>query len=182
MSRQQKTWWIVIFLSGILLAQLSGDAYMTDNPLSTYHLSNLVAQTQDQRELFVTILWERGKFFGLLSLLCASAFRRWMDKVVPVLLGLGLGIYSGVCLACQGFWGIGLFFCSMFPHGMVYLFVIYLILHKKKPVQYSGKRYMFTEIVSVLFIVIMILTGCCLETTVGSCLLKKYLQLLLGAV
>jgi hypothetical protein len=182
LSGTGKTWWIVIFLSGILLAQLCGETYMTDNPLSTYHLNNFVMQTPDRRELLVTILWERGKLFAVLSLLCVSACRRWMDKVVPVLLILALGLYGGVCLACQGFGGIGIFFFSIFPHGLVYLFAIYLILHKKKPVQYSGKRYVLTEIVSVFFILAMILAGCFLEATIGNFLLKHFLLTFIPAV
>jgi hypothetical protein len=180
-SGQPKTWWIVIFLSGVLLALLFGEEYLTDNPLSTYHLNNFVARTSDNRAQFAAILWERGKLFGILFLLCVSTCRRWMDKVIPVLLVFSLGIYGGMCLACQGLVGIGLFFCSLLPQGPVYLFVIYLVLHKKKPIQYSGKRYILTEIVSVFFLLALILTGCFLEATAGNYLLKQYLLLFIGA-
>jgi hypothetical protein len=181
MSGQQKMWWIVIFLSGILLALLFGEEYMTENPLSTYHLNNFVARTSDNTVQFAEILWERGKLFGILFLLCVSTRRRWMGKVIPAVLVFSLGIYGGICLACQGLAGIGIFFFSLLPQGPVYLFAVYLVLHKKKPIQYSGKRYILTEIVSVFFLLALILTGCFLEATVGNYLLKQYLLLFIGA-
>jgi hypothetical protein len=59
---------------------------------------------------------------------------------------------------------------------------MYLILHKKKPIQYSGKRYILTEIVSVFFLLALILAGCFLEATAGNYLLKQYLLLFIPAI
>jgi hypothetical protein len=181
MPAQRRNWGIVFFLSGILLALLSGDGYMADNPLSTYHLNNFVTQTSNPGELFITILWERGKLFFFLMLLCTGIGRRWMDKAAPVLLAVALGIYGGICLSCQGIWGVGIFLFTLFPHAGVYGFVLYLMLHKKKPIQYSGKRYILTEIVSVFVMLVLIAAGCLLEATAGSWLLRHYLMVFISA-
>jgi hypothetical protein len=114
--------------------------------------------------------------------MCQGACRRFLEKALPVLLVILLGLYAGVCLACQGTWGAGIFFFSVFPHGALYLFAIKLILHKKKPVQYSGTRYMFSEFASVFVIVALVVAGCLLEATAGSFLLKNYILAFISAI
>jgi hypothetical protein len=181
-SKQQKTWGIVLFLAGILFALTVGDFDAADSLLGTANLRSLSVRAVDGRELFLTLLWERGRLFFLLLLLCQGTCRRFAEKAVPVLLVILLGLYAGVCLACQGIWGAGLFFFSVFPHGIVYLLALNMVLHKKKPVQYSGTRYMFTEVASVFVIIAIVAAGCLLEATAGSFLLKNYLLAFISAI
>ena len=181
-SKNRKSWWIVLFLAGVLLAQLLGSTYLTETLLGADHLTNFAGQPLDPEELFFPILWKRGKLFFLIFLLCLTSFRRVVSKCLPVILLFVLGFYAGLCLACQGILGIGICFLSVFPHGVIYIFVLYLILHMKKPIQYSGKRYILTEFVSVLFVLLLFVAGCLLEATVGSFLLKHYLLAFISAI
>jgi hypothetical protein len=182
LPKQKRAWGTVLFLAGILLALVTADSDTAGSLLGTGYLRTFATQTIDRRELFLTLLWERGRLVVILLLLCTGVCRCWMDKVIPALLCLLLGMYGGICLACQGLWGIGLFFLSGFPHGFLYLPGLYLLLHRKKPVQYSGKRYLFTEIVSVFMIAALFLSGCMLEAFVSSYLLQHYLLAFISAI
>lgn len=176
------TWYIVLFLLGILLAQLLGNSYLAENLLDTYHLENYAKLQIDTDKLFGVILWKRGKLFFFLFLLGLTSFRKVTNKLLPIFFLLAVGFYAGLCLACQGVFGVGIFFLSLFPHWICYGIDLYLMLHRKKPIQYSGKRYILTEIVSVLFMVLLLVAGCLLEATVGNFLLKGYLFAFISAI
>lgn len=177
-----KTWWLVVFLAGILLAQLFGNWYATDNLLDAYHLTHFAGQGWDWKELFWSIVWTRGRFFFVLFLLCATSFRQILIKALPPVLLFLIGVYAGVCLYSQGILGIGIFFFSIFPHYAIYLVLFFMILHKKKPIQYSGKRYVFAEIASVFFLVLIFLAGCLIEAAAGNFLLRHYLLAFISAI
>ena len=51
-AKRIKTWWLVVFLAGILLAQLLGSCYSTDNLLDAYHLNYFAGQKWNWKELF----------------------------------------------------------------------------------------------------------------------------------
>lgn len=150
--------------------------------LGDYQLRKYINSEQNFWELFETIIWERSKQFFVVFLLGTLAFRKWSIRLVPPILLLGLGAYAGLCISCQGFMGLGLFFLSLFPQLILYCLVIYVLLHKKKPIHYSGKRYILTEMVSVFLLFILILLGCFLEATVSNFLLKNYLLAFISAI
>lgn len=181
-ARCIKIWWLVVFLAGILLAQLLGSLYAADNLLDAYHLTHFAGQDWDWKELFWSIAWARGSFFFVLFLLCEASFRNLLIKMLPPVLLFLIGAYAGVCLYSQGIVGTGIFFFSIFPHYAIYLILFFWLLHKKKPIQYSGRRYVFAEIVSVFFFTLLFLAGCLIEATAGSFLLRHYLLAFISAI
>ncbi len=181
-AKRIRTWWLVVFLAGILLAQLLGSCYFTDNLLDAYHLNYFAGQKWNWKELFWSIVWTRGRFFFILFILCLTSFRQLLIKVLPPVLLFLIGIYAGACLYSQGILGAGIFFFSIFPHYAIYLVLLILILHKKKPIQYSGKRYVFAEIASVFFLILIFAAGCLIEAVAGSFLLRNYLLAFISAI
>ena len=181
-SAKMRYWWMVLFLLGIFLTQLFAAKIELNNILDDYHLRNYANADMDWVEVFGVILWSRGKIFLMLFLLSMTTLRSKLVKILPPLLMFVFGTYLGMCFVSQGLFGIGICLLSLFPHGAIYLILIYTVLHKKKPIQYSGKRYFFAELLSVFITICLFILGCLTEATVGNFLLKNYLLAFISAI
>ena len=76
----------------------------------------------------------------------------------------------------MGIAGVGVFVLSVSPQWLLYVLLMLLLLRKKKPVQYCGKRYVLTQIVTVFFYLLLLGLGCLLEATVSNQLLKWWVR------
>ena len=162
------------FLAGVLCACLFGyDYFSTYGFLNEYHVKTFAEAALDVSTLLGSIVWERGKFFIVLWLIAYTPAR----KLAPLILRCGLfftgGVFAGACMINMGIYGLVVFLGSWFPHGILYLLAIVLILRRDVHLSYGGTRPVGKRVLFTVSIISLILLGCLSEATVGTWILQQ---------
>lgn len=161
-------------MAGVLCACLFGYEYFSNYGfLNEYHMRAFAETKLDFPTLLGNIVWERGKLVFLIWVLSYTPAR----KVAPLLLRCGLfftaGIFAGACMINMGLYGLLVFFGSWFPHGIIYLVVIVLILQREVHPGYGGKNSIAKRVVFAVSVLSALLLGCFAEATVGTWILQS---------
>lgn len=177
---KKRIWiWLLFFLAGVLLAELLGKEFFTTYGfLSEYHLKNYASAKLELPDLFWNVLWERGKLFLLIALICATPARKLLPPVGKGIACFVLGLFAAADIILLGGWGILLFVCALLPHGIFYLGSILLIYGMKPSYACDGKRKNARFFLQILLIWTLFAAGCLLETTAGTWLQQNLLKLI----
>lgn len=166
----------ILLIAGIFGAQLFGTEFLrTYGFLNEYNLRAFARADLDKLNLFWNILWARGKLFLLLVILASTPARKWLLSGLEGILAFLIGFYGAACVICEGALGIGIFFLSLFPHGLLYGAAFFGFLHIERPVFYSKKKHVLSYILAIAIVLLLLVIGCILETGVGSVLLQRLL-------
>ena len=160
-------------VAGVLCACFFGyDYFATYGFLSEYHMQSFAGADLDSKALLANIIWERGKFFLLLSIAAMTPVK----KIIPLVLRCGIcftaGIFLAACMLNMGVAGFAFFICSWFPHGVLYLIAIILILHVDIHSLYNRKNLLLKRVALYSGVVSAILLGCVFESVLGVRLLR----------
>ncbi len=167
---------VILLLAGIFAAQLFGTEFLrTYGFLNEYNLQTYAKADLDKLALFWNVLWARGKLFLLLVLLSSTPAKKWLLSGLEIAAAFLTGFYGTACVVCEGALGIGLFFLSLFPHGLLYAAAFVGFLRIERPLMYGRKKHIFSYILANVIVLLLLLTGCILETGVGSVLLQRLL-------
>lgn len=174
----KKKYWMIIcaFLSGVLLVELSGMQLKGTLSFDAYFWNHFVNQSVSWKDLFLLVLWNRVRLFAGIALIASTRLKELLRRVWAGILFFFAGCYSAICILHMGLAGVGVFVLSVFPQWFLYVLLMFLLLHKKKPVQYGGKRYVLTQIVTVFLFLMLLGIGCLLEATVSNQLLKWWVR------
>lgn len=161
-------------MAGVLCACLFGYEYFsTYGFLNEYHVKTFAETALDIPTLLGSIVWERGKLFLIIWLVAYTPARR----IAPILLRCGIfftaGVFAGACMINMGIYGLVVFVGSWFPHGIIYLAVIALILQRDARLGYHGKNPVARRILYTLCVLSLILLGCFAEATAGTYILQR---------
>lgn len=157
----------ILFAAGIFGAQLFGTEFLrTYGFLNEYHLQAFAQAELDRKDLFFNILWARGKLFLLLVLLASTPAKKWLLLLLEGLTAFLTGFYGAVCVICEGALGIGFFFLSLFPHGLLYGAAFFGFLRIERPLFYGKKKHMLSYLLANAVVLLLLAAGCMLETGV----------------
>ncbi len=121
--------------------------------------------------LLISSICHHGKYYALLWLLSTSRFAYIYPTVFTVYTGVRNGFLMLYFMCASGFYGLALYFVSLFPHAFLfvplYIYSFYLIRKEKAP------RH---RVLIILLLICMYGAGCYMETRVNlplmSCMLS----------
>jgi len=168
------------FVAGILCACFFGYEYFsTYGFLNEYHMQSFANAELNIPVLLGNIIWERGKFFLIIFLVACTPGK----KIAPLILRCGIcftsGIFLAACTLNMGVGGILFFVVSWFPHGILYLLALIVIFCVDPHRFYNRRNPVLKKIALYASIVVMILLGCCVETVIGTRLLRWSIRLII---
>lgn len=158
--------------------------------MMTYHnviFADIVREKIDQTELFIYILGKNLKEFAVFWLLSITILGIPYIIFKILAFGFSTGFFISAIAIQYGLKGIILVLAYKFPHGIIYLPIIILCIHKgynlTRSIYYDSRDYMGTILRQVksyfilwLFLAVLLLLGSFLEAYVGSFVLKKTLE------
>lgn len=169
---------ICFFVAGILCACLFGyDYFSTYGFINEYHAKNFAEADLDSVLLIGSVLWERGKFFLALWLLTYTPIRNIVPLVLRIFLFFTMGMFVGACMINIGLFGIVIAFGTWFPHGVIYLIAIVLILNRERFSFYGGRRQRLQKGIYILGTISLLITGCILEAITGTWILQRLFRM-----
>lgn len=181
--RNENTGFVILFLAGFALGILivyGGQNYLLENTefLSTITISGMKYLEVDKGLLFFYCLRQR---LGIVSVLVlASAAGLAMAAVCAVLLwsGFSAGVMLSVLSARHGIRGILLFVGGTLPQILIYvpafLFLFSWCMHLKRR---DGQGDSVGKGKTFLIILVVVITGCLIESYVNPWVLKFFLKL-----
>lgn len=172
--RKEITLGACFVMAGVLCACLFGYEYFsTYGFLNEYHMRAFADMRLDRAALLGNIVWQRGKFIFLIWMVAYTPARRIAPLLLRCLLFFTGGIFAGACMVNMGIFGLAVFLLSWFPHGIIYLFVIMLILRRDMHVNYAGKNVLAKRLFYTISVLSLLLLGCFAEATVGTWILQS---------
>lgn len=119
------------------------------------------------KELFWSLLYERGKMFLFLAMLSMTPFR---TKILPILVGFfvfGFGFFFMTCILELGIAGVVVGVATIFPQMILYGIAIFIMYQKKQLRAYRQQERMTLQFASWFGILLLFVTGCILECMIG---------------
>lgn len=172
---------ILLYLAGLLIGYLCGQLFRNSLYLpvkDTYEgLLAGISTTEIQFfPLFLLCLKQQCKNF--LLLLFFSCTNVWLFYLSGYLLYRGFtgGLLLLFCTMLHGISGIWGFFCFLMPQALLYIPVYLCLIHKLHSTRDGNQKGIpfLHEIPSILLLLLFLLAGCILESTLNLPLLRWY--------
>jgi len=160
---------VVIFLCGIICADLCIENLVYSNALldieiyEGYANANLVF-----KDVFWNVCYERAKLVIILILLCFTPVKEKIAVALVCIYSFAWGFYFMSCMAELGMAGVVVGVGSVLPHGLFYAGIIVLLLIKKNRYSYHQRDGVALNTVTYIAIVMMFVTGCVIESLMGT--------------
>lgn len=160
---------LILFVCGIISAdvciEVIGDSTVLLN-LDTYtQYANANLAFDD---VFWGVLYERVKLFSILIILCFTPIKEHISSVLICLFSFIWGFFLMTCIQGLGVAGIVLGIASVIPHGFLYGGIIIMLLQKNRRYNYHIRDKIVKNIGMILFMVLLFVTGCVIESLVST--------------
>ena len=151
--------------------------------------AEIVREKINYTDLFIYILGVNFREFIVFWLLSVTILGIPYIVIKVIAFGFSAGFFISAIAMQYGFKGILLILTYKFPHGVIYLPIVILCIHKgyslSKSIYYENRDFMGTilrqiksYLLFLLFLSVLLVLGSFLEAYVGSFLLKKTLELI----
>lgn len=160
---------LILFVCGMVSADLSITALKDQNIVMTLERFTTYAYNDMLfKDVFWGVLYERGKLLAILLLILFTPLREKLPMVLVCVFSFMWGYFLMSCIVSLGMVGIVVGITSVIPHGILY-FIVFMLLSQRR----QGKRYIQREqvgksIVTYGLILVLFVTGCILETVMGT--------------
>ena len=160
---------IIVFICGVLsadvcLKQVEDSAVVVGRDVyEQYATAKLTF-----KHVFWNILYERIKLFGVLLLLCFTPIKEKIGMIFAPIFSFIWGFFLMSSIVELGFAGLIVGLASVIPHGILYGGSIWLMLRGNKTRTYLAREKMMINMASYKGIIILFITGCILESVIGS--------------
>lgn len=158
----------LLFVSGIIAADIcvqelqGNDIVMNLDVFKSYAYSKVVF-----KDVVWNILYERGKLFICLLILCITPLREKMPVLFMSVFSFCFGFFLMSCVLAVGFVGIVVAFASVLPHGLLYVGVFALLYRNHSAGGYRQMEKIPQRIATYLFMLLLFITGCVMECVMG---------------
>ena len=119
------------------------------------------------KELFWSLLYERGKLLLLLAIISITPLR---NKGLPVLIGVfifGFGFFFMSCILELGIAGVVVGLATIFPQMVLYGIAIFIMYQKRQLRTYRQQERITLQFASWFGILLLFVSGCILECMMG---------------
>lgn len=160
---------IILFICGVLsadvcLKQIEDSAVVVGRDVYEQYANAKL----EFKNVFWSILYERIKLFGVLLLLCFTPIKEKIGVILALIFSFTWGFFLMSSIIELGFAGLVVGLASVIPHGILYCGSIWLMLRKNQTRTYLAREKMMINIASYIGIILLFITGCILESLVGS--------------
>ena len=120
------------------------------------------------KNVFWNVLYERIKLFVVLFILCFTPIKEKIGVVLAAIFSFVWGFFLMSSIIELGFVGLIVGLASVLPHGILYCGSIWLMLRKNRTRSYLVREKMMINMASYIGVVLLFITGCILESVMGS--------------
>ena len=160
---------IIIFICGILSADVCLNQIRDSKVLIGLEFYKEYANAQLAfKDVFWNILYERMKLFGALLLLCFTPIKEKMGSILAPIFSFVWGFFLMSCIIELGIAGLIVGLASVIPHGFLYGGVIWMVLGRRRTRSYHTRDRIALNILSYIFVLLLFITGCVMESLVGT--------------
>ena len=160
---------IILFVCGIISADICIETIKGRDVL--LNIDTYIGYANAQllfKDVFWNILYERIKLFALLILLCCTPIKERILILLISLFSFVWGYYIMICVAELQMAGVVLGIASVLPHGLLYAGVLFLLFRRRMLRSYHVKDRMLLSIGVYLFMLLLFVTGCVMESLVST--------------
>jgi len=160
---------IIFFVCGFISADLCIEELQKNDVLLQLEVYKEFANAKLLfRDIFWNILYERIKLFGVIILLCFTPLK---DKLFPVFLSIFSfvwGFFFMNTITELGVAGVVVSLGAVLPQGLFYMGVFSIILKERSERKYRYKNQVVRMITMILFVVLLFITGCVIESLMST--------------
>lgn len=120
------------------------------------------------KDLFWNLVYERGKLFAIVILLCFTPLKERLGFMMLPLFSFIWGFFLMSCIMELGVAGLVVGLASVLPHGILYGAAIWMISSGNKNRIYYRKSNPMMKAGTYLFIILLFVTGCIIESLIGT--------------
>ncbi len=160
---------ILFFICGFVSADLCVEELKESNALLQLEVYEGYANAKLAfKDIFWNIFYERSKLFGIIILLCFTPLREKLSVILFSIFSFIWGFFFMSCIVELGVAGVVVALVSVLPHGIMYAGVVSMILRKHKLRSFHQRDRMLMNVGTYIFLVLLFITGCVVESLVGT--------------
>lgn len=160
---------IIIFICGILSADVCIEQIQESDILVDIDYYKEYANAKLAfKDVFWNILYERIKLFCVLLLLCFTPLKEKIGAILAPVFSFIWGFFLMSCIVELGIAGLVVGLASVIPHGILYGGAIWIVLSKRRTRSYHMKDRIPLNIATYLFMILLFITACVVESLVGT--------------
>lgn len=133
-----------------------------------------LSQIHSFKSVIGGVLWERVKLFVQIAFVWFLVKKPIVKNVILGGCFFTLGIYLMECIMLYGASGVGVCAISIFPHALCYALVFYFLFQMEPKNVYVMKKERAKRALSFLILLLLLMVGCFLESTVSVWLLQQF--------
>ncbi len=160
---------LILFICGIVSGDLCVEELESSQVLLDLEIYRSYANAKlDFRDVFWNVLYERGKLFFFMILLCFTPIKEKMIFVFICIFSFVWGFFFFSCLTELGMAGVVVGITAVLPQGLFYSGAIGLLLQGKTNYSYHQRDRMVRGTVNYILMVLLFITGCIVESLMGT--------------
>lgn len=160
---------IIIFICGVLSADICLEEIKESEVLVGLDFYRQYANTKLVfKDVFWTLLYERGKLFVGIILLCFTPIKERLGTILAPIFSFIWGFFMMSCIIELGVAGLVVGLASVFPHGIMYIGVIGLFIGYRRRYPYQYKNAFARSVGIYLFALLLFITACVIESLIGT--------------
>lgn len=168
---------IILFICGVLSADVCLKQ-MEETTLIGREVYEQYANTkQGFQQVFWNVFYERIKLLGVVLLLFLTPIKERVGMILGPIFCFVWGFFLMSCIIELGFVGVIVGLASVLPHGYLYGQGLWFLLRKSRAKTYLARERLMLHILSYLGLVLLFLSGCILETLMGSSFIPWVIRL-----
>lgn len=160
---------IILFICGLLSADICIEQIKDSEVLVGAEFYEQYANTKQVfKDVFWNVLYERIKLFGVLILLCLTPLKERVGIVLAPIFIYIWGFFLMSAIIELGIAGLVVGLASVIPHGLLYGGSIWMMLGKRRTRSYHTRDRVALNVASYIFMLLLFITGCIMESLVGT--------------
>lgn len=160
---------LILFICGIISADLCIEELINSKVILDIGVYQGYANAKLAfKDVFWNIFYERIKLIAIMILLCFTPLRDKISFLFISIFSFVWGFFFMSCIAELGLTGVVVGIVSVFPHGIFYAGILFLFLQSSTHHSYHQRSRTAFNVVTYIVIFLMFLTGCVLESLMGT--------------
>lgn len=160
---------LILFLCGIISADLCIEKLAESNALLDMEMYEGYATAElTFADVFWNILYERAKLVLLLLLLCFTPIKEKISILLVSVFSFAWGFFFMSSISELGMAGIVVGIASVLPHGLLYGLIFVLLLWQNRSRRGYLRESTGRSTITYVAIVFLFVTGCIVESIVGT--------------
>lgn len=160
---------IIIFICGVLSADIclkqiqESEVFVSLELYEQYATSKIVF-----KDIFWNVFYERAKLFIGILLLCFTPLKEYLGIILAPIFSFIWGFFLMSCIVELGVAGLVVGLASVLPHGILYGGSIWFLLGGIRKQRYHVKNQTATNLGRYIFVLLLFVTACVIESLVGT--------------